>query len=135
VESERGLPSPDVSWVSASRLSVGKTAAVRSRTGLHVLQHREGLKENFSFLPFLTIQKLELWQPFNPVFFRTVFRNVSINVLVLLIATLRKTQTITVYIYIYIYLQSINFLQFTLAGKTGMKNLCCATPDLVLSHS
>jgi len=60
VESERALPCPDVAWVSASRLSDAKIAAVTSRSRLNVLQHREGLKENFSYLPFLTIQKLEL---------------------------------------------------------------------------
>jgi len=60
VEGERALPCPDVAWVSVCRLSVGKVTAVTSRSGLHVLQHREGLKENFSYLPFLTIQKLEL---------------------------------------------------------------------------
>jgi len=60
VDSEWALPCADIAWVSASRLSVGKITAVTSRSALHVLQHREGLKENFSCLPFLTIQKLEL---------------------------------------------------------------------------
>jgi len=59
VEREQALPCPDVAWVSAVRLSVEKIEAVKSRAGLHVLQHREGLKENFSYLPFLTIQTLQ----------------------------------------------------------------------------
>jgi len=50
VESKRGLPFPDVAWVSAARVSVGKVAAVGSRSGLHVLQHREGLKDDFLYL-------------------------------------------------------------------------------------
>jgi hypothetical protein len=59
-ESGRAEPCPDVAWISASKLNVGKIAVVTSRSGLLVLQHRKALKENFSYLPFLTILKLEL---------------------------------------------------------------------------
>jgi len=50
VENERAVPCPDVVWVSVCRLSVGKLVAVRSRSGLQVLQHREGLKDDFLYL-------------------------------------------------------------------------------------
>jgi len=50
VESERALPCPDVAWVSAARLSVGKVETVRSRSRLLVLQHREGLRDDVLYL-------------------------------------------------------------------------------------
>lgn len=51
VESEWGVPCPDVCWVSATRPSGGKTAAASSWAGwLSGLQPREGLNRDFIHL-------------------------------------------------------------------------------------
>ena len=130
-ESEWAVPCPDIAWVSATRLSPGKTAAVTSRSGLHVLQHREGLKQNFSYLPFLTNQKHtydnHLIQSFSKPFQKRIYKCFSF-----ISCNFKKNVNNKC---TYKYLQSINALLFTLAGKTGIKNLYCAKNYLVIPQS
>jgi hypothetical protein len=88
VESEPAVPHPDVArWFSSAGTSVGKTLAARSRAGLRALQLRQCLNEDFIYpFTFSEIQTLGFYNHFNQATFKAVF----VNVLVLVVAILRK---------------------------------------------
>ena len=76
-------------WVSKARTSVGKRTTARSWAGLRALQLREGLNEDFIYVH--RFETLKTWTFVND-FYLFVFRDIFVNVLILVYEVLRKNE-------------------------------------------